>query len=90
MANHPSAEKRYRQNVKRRARNRHHTSTMRTTVKRVVAAIEAKDVNAARTALDAATRSIARTAQRGVIKDETASRKISRLTKAVNRLGTAG
>ena len=43
MANVASAEKRNRQRIKRRARNQFHLSTMRTYVKRVRAAIEAKD-----------------------------------------------
>lgn len=86
MANHPSAEKRHRQSERRRQRNRHHTSTMRTFVKRVVAAVESKDAAGARTALAAAIPVIASTAQKGVIRKETAARKISRLTKHVNRL----
>ena len=43
MANVASAEKRNRQRIKRRARNQFHLSTMRTYVKRVRTAIEAKD-----------------------------------------------
>ena len=47
MANVASAEKRNRQRIKRRARNQFHLSTMRTHVKRVRTAIEAKDGKAA-------------------------------------------
>ena len=83
MANIKSAEKRNRQRIKRQARNRHQITTMRTFVKRVRAAIEAKDGKVAADALKAAISIIDKTAQKGAIKKESASRKISRLTRAV-------
>ena len=83
MANIKSAEKRNRQRIKRQARNRHQITTMRTYVKRVRAAIEAKDLAKASAALKEAVSIIDRTAQKGAIKKESASRKISRLTRAV-------
>jgi small subunit ribosomal protein S20 len=84
VANVPSAEKRNRQRIKRRARNQFHLSTMRTYVKRVRAALEAKDGKIAE-ALKAAIQVIDKAASKGVIDKKNASRKISRLTKAVNR-----
>lgn len=84
MANVASAEKRNRQRIKRRARNQHHLSTLRTYVKRVRTALESKDGKLAEV-LQAAVRVIDKAAQRGVIDRKTASRKISRLTKSVNR-----
>lgn len=84
MANVASAEKRNRQRIKRRARNQHHLSTLRTYVKRVRVAMESKDAKLAEV-LHAAVRVIDKAAQRGVIDRKTASRKISRLTKSVNR-----
>ncbi len=84
MANVQSAEKRNRQRIKRRARNQFHLSTMRTYVKRVRAAIEAKDGKLA-DVLKSAIRVIDKAAQRGVIDRKTAARKISRLTKSANR-----
>jgi small subunit ribosomal protein S20 len=75
VANVASAEKRNRQRIKRRARNQFHLSTMRTHVKRVRAAIEAKDGKVAEL-LKAAV---------AVIDKKAASRKISRLTKSLNR-----
>jgi small subunit ribosomal protein S20 len=86
VANVPSAEKRNRQRLKRRARNVFHLSTMRTYVKRVRAALDAKDSAKASAALAEATQVIDKAAQRGVIDRKTASRKISRLTVAVRRL----
>jgi small subunit ribosomal protein S20 len=59
---------------------------MRTYVKRVRAAIEAKDGGKAKEALAAAAKIIDKAAQKGVIDRKTASRKISRLTLAVRRL----
>jgi small subunit ribosomal protein S20 len=86
VANVASAEKRNRQRIKRRTRNVFHLTTMRTYVKRVRAAIEAKDGGKAKEALAAAAKIIDKAAQKGVIDRKTASRKISRLTLAVRRL----
>lgn len=85
MANIKSAEKRNRQRLKRRARNIHHLTTMRTVVKRVQAAIEAKDPKAAEM-LRQATSVIDKTATKGAIKRETASRKIKRLAHALKSI----
>jgi small subunit ribosomal protein S20 len=88
VANVPSAEKRNRQRLRRRQRNLMHLTRVRTHVKRVRAAIEAGEGK-----LDAllkeAVQLIDKAAQKGVIKKETASRKISRLTKAVAAAGQA-
>jgi small subunit ribosomal protein S20 len=85
VANVPSAEKRNRQRLKRRARNVFHLTTMRTYLKRVRAALEAKDAEKAHEALKTAVRIIDKAAQKGVIDKKAASRKISRLTLAVRR-----
>ena len=86
MANVASAEKRNRQRIKRRARNLYHLTTMRTYVKRVRAALDAKDGGKAKEALASAVQIIDKAAQKGVIDRKTASRKISRLTLAVRRI----
>jgi small subunit ribosomal protein S20 len=86
VANVASAEKRNRQRIKRRTRNLYHLTTLRTYVKRVRSAIEAKDNGKATEALKAAARIIDKAASKGVIDKKTASRKISRLTLAVRRL----
>jgi small subunit ribosomal protein S20 len=85
VANVQSAEKRNRQRIKRRARNQFHLSTLRTYVKRVRAALDAKDATKATEALKAAVQVIDKAAQKGVLPRTTASRKISRLTLAVRR-----
>jgi small subunit ribosomal protein S20 len=83
LANHKSAEKRARQNEIRRIRNK----AVRTRVKGVVkeirlAAAEKSDDAVQR--LDNAKAVIAKAAKKGVIHRKTASRKISRLTRAIN------
>jgi small subunit ribosomal protein S20 len=82
LANIASAEKRNRQRAKRRARNLSHLTPMRTYVKRAVAALETKDAGKISAAIKLAVRHIDKAAQKGVIKKETAARKIGRLVKA--------
>ncbi len=86
MANVASAEKRNRQRIRRRERNVFQLSTVRTFVKRVRTAIEAKDGKKAQAALKIAIQSIDKAAQKGVLDRKAAARKISRLTVAVNRV----
>jgi small subunit ribosomal protein S20 len=85
VANHKSAEKRNRQRPKRRARNIQHLSTMRTFMKRVRKALDGKDLEVARDTLPKAIHAITKAASKGVIHRNTASRSVSRLTKAVTR-----
>ena len=87
MANHKSAEKRVRQTVKRRARNKHVLTSMRTHIKRVRLAVESGDAGAAQETLKAAVSALARASGKGVIHRNQARRKIGRLTRAVNALG---
>jgi len=87
MANHVSAEKRARQALKRRARNRSTLSAVRTAIKKVEAAVAAKDKEAATTALSSATSLIGRAASKRVLHPNTAGRRVSRLTVQVNQLG---
>ena len=89
MANHPSAQKRNRQRIKRTLRNRAVKSAVRTRVKTVREAIAAKDAKAARTALLEATVAIDKAAGKGVLPRKTASRTVSRLASAVHQLGKA-
>ncbi len=90
MANVPSAEKRNRQRLRRRQRNLTHLSRVRTYVKRVQAAVEAGQTDAKVVeALKQAVRLIDKAAQKGVLKRETAARKISRLTKSVSAASSA-
>jgi small subunit ribosomal protein S20 len=83
MANTPQAKKRIRRNARRAEVNGNRVGRIRTFVKKVEAAITAGDKVAASTALTAVQPEIARGVARGVIHKNTASRKFSRLTKAV-------
>jgi len=87
LAHHKSAIKRIKQNAKKNARNRHVSSTLKTYIKRIREAVEAKDKEAATAALKAAIPVIDVTASKGVIHRSNASRNVSRLTKLVNTLG---
>ncbi len=88
MANHPSAEKRQRQNEKLRIRNKGVRSELRTQVKKVLQSVEDKDPQA-NANLNEATRLINKAASKGILKKKTASRKISRLSKSVSSIATA-
>ena len=89
MAHHPSAKKRIRQTAKRTQINRARTSRFRTFIKKVELAVASGDREAARTALSAAEPEIRRGVNKGVIKLNTASRRISRLSKKVNTMAEA-
>jgi small subunit ribosomal protein S20 len=87
LANIKSSEKKNRQRIKHEARNRNEKSAMRTAIKALRAAIEAKNAGQARKLLMPAVQLVDRAGRRGTIKTRTASRAVSRLTIAVNRLG---
>lgn len=87
MAHHKSAIKRIKQNAKRNARNRHVSSTLKTYIKRVREAVDAKDKETAAAALKAAIPVIDAAASKGIIHSSNASRNVSRLTLLVNTLG---
>ncbi|WP_068090504.1 MULTISPECIES: 30S ribosomal protein S20 [Novosphingobium] len=86
MANTPQARKRLRRNEKRAEINGARVSRIRTFVKKVEAALAGGDKTAATEALHAAQPELARGVARGVMHKNTASRKLSRLTKAVAAL----
>lgn len=82
-----SAEKRMRQDEKRRIRNKGAKSAIRTAAKKVVAASEKKDPAEAKAALADMIKKIDTAARKGIVKKNAASRKKSRMQKLVNRLG---
>ena len=84
MATHKSAIKRNRQNEQRKLRNKSVKSFLRTNIKQVTSAVDAKDATKARESLDKAVPVIDKAASKGVIHKRNAARKISRLTRAVN------
>ena len=86
MANIKSAKKRILVAEKRAARNKSIRSKVKTSVKKVDAAIAANDKEAAKKALTAATSELAKAVSKGVYHKNYASRKVSRLSKAVNQM----
>ena len=87
MANIKSAKKRAIQAEKRRQHNASRRSMTRTSLKKVVAAIEAGDKAAAQTAFAAAQPVLDRMAARGLIHKNKASRHKSRLAAQIKALG---
>jgi small subunit ribosomal protein S20 len=86
MANTPQAKKRIRRNQRRTVINTNRVSRIRSFVKKVEAAIESGDKGAAAEALKAAQPELARGVARGVLHRNTASRKLSRLSKRVSQM----
>ena len=86
MANIKSAKKRILVTETRTARNKAIKSKVKTYVKKVEAAVAAKDKAAAEVALKAAISEISKAVTKGVYNKNTCSRKVSRLTKAVNSI----
>lgn len=86
MANIKSAKKRILVNRTRAARNKAIRSAVKTSVKKVYAAIDQNDKEAANEALRDAVSTIGKATSKGVYHKNTSSRKISRLSKAVNAL----
>ncbi|MBW2637069.1 MAG: 30S ribosomal protein S20 [Deltaproteobacteria bacterium] len=87
MATHKSAEKRMRQSEKRRMKNASTKSSVKTRIKKVLEAVEGKDLEKSKEELYSTTKAISKAASEGVIHKNNASRKISRLTKKVNAIG---
>ncbi len=87
MANTPQAKKRIRRNTRRAEINGARVSRIRTFTKRVETALEQGDKEAAQAALKEMQPELARGVSKGVVHKNTASRKMSRLTKRVVALG---
>lgn len=84
MANIKSAKKRILVNRTKAERNKAIRSGVKTAIKKVEAAVAAKDKAAAGEALLNATSVIDKAASKGVYHKNNAARKVSRLAKAVN------
>ncbi len=86
MANIKSAKKRILVNQKKADRNKAIRSEVKTSIKKVYAAIEAGDKAAASEALKLATTNLDKAETKGVYHKNMVSRKVSRLAKAVNKM----
>jgi small subunit ribosomal protein S20 len=90
MANHPSAEKRNRQRIRRTERNRSVKGAVRTLLKKARAAL-ATDGNPgdSASAVAAAVKAVDRAASKGVVHAKMAARTKSRLAKAAHKQSKA-
>jgi len=89
VAHHASAQKRMRQGEKRRARNRKNVSQLKTQVKKLRAAIDEGNAEAAKKLLPVTVGEIDKAAKKGVVHDNAAARYKSRLSRKVSALGAA-
>lgn len=87
MPNHKSAEKRVRQNEKRRAINRSSRSALRTSIKKLRAALAGNDQASLKELLPQTVSKIDKAVQKGVLHRNAAARYKSRLTARVNQQG---
>jgi small subunit ribosomal protein S20 len=87
MAITKSAKKAHRQSLVKKVYNDRRSNAMKDAVKEVRTAISKKDKATAAKTLSKAFQALDKAAKRGVIKKGTASRKKSRLAKAIAKLG---
>jgi small subunit ribosomal protein S20 len=87
MPNHKSAEKRVRQNEKRRDINRGNRGRLRTGIKKLRAALESGDAGSAQGLLPQTVSLIDKAVQKGVLHRNAAARHKSRLTVRVSESG---
>jgi small subunit ribosomal protein S20 len=87
MANTPQAKKRIKRNARRADINRARVSRIRTYVKLAESALEAGNKDEAKAALARVQPELSRGVARGVLHKNTASRKLSRLTRRLATLG---
>ncbi|MEK7172954.1 MAG: 30S ribosomal protein S20 [Patescibacteria group bacterium] len=88
MAITQSAKKALRQNTRRKARNVKRKDKMKDVIKEIRALIEQKKFKEAEKFLPQVYQTLDKTAKVGTIKKNTASRRKSRLTKALNKAQT--
>jgi small subunit ribosomal protein S20 len=86
LAHSKSAKKRVVIAERNRVRNQAIKSRVKTMVKKVLLAVEAKDAETAKAALAVAYKELDKAVTKGVLKKQTVSRKKSRLAAKVNSL----
>ncbi len=84
MANHKSALKRIRQTKVRTERNRFYRTRLKNITRDVLEAVEAGDKTAAEGAMKIANQEIHKLVSKGLLKKNTAARRVSRLQLKVN------
>ena len=86
---HKSTIKRARQAQKRLQRNRTVLSAVKGVIRKVLGAVDAKDAQTAKASLREATSALGKAVTKGILKRNTASRRVSRLAAKVNALTSA-
>ncbi|TLD82197.1 30S ribosomal protein S20 [Helicobacter sp. MIT 05-5293] len=86
MANHKSAEKRIRQTKKRTERNRYYKTRIKNIIRDVREAVANQDVPKAQEALKVANKELHKYVSKGILKKNTAARKVSRLNASVKKI----
>lgn len=86
MANHKSAEKRIRQTERRTERNRYYRTRIKNIIKAVRESVANNDLPKAQEAFKIANKELHKFVSKGIVKKNTASRKVSRLNAAVKKL----
>jgi len=86
LANHKSALKRAKQNLKKQMKNKSIKTQMKNIIKMVREAVEEKSIESAKNGFVKAMSVIDKASKKGIIHSNTASRKISRLNKLVNSI----
>ena len=86
MANHKSAEKRNRQNQKRRMANRQNLHRLRSQLRNMASALGSKDVEKVKTEVSPTLSLIDKSVQKGVLHKGAAARRKSRLMQKVNAI----
>ena len=89
MSIHKSAIKRHHQSLNKRARNIDIKSKLRTLIKKARQSVEAKNREEAQTQIRAVNKALGKAVSNGIIKSNTASRWLSRLSRAEFRLGAS-
>lgn len=84
MATYPSAEKRHRQNIKRRDRNRHARATVRTAIKSAIETAKSGDKEAAELKAKKASSLLDKAVVHGLLHKNTVRRTISRMYRQIN------
>lgn len=85
MANIKSAQKRIKVTANKTEANRSIKTEIKTYIKRFEAAIENNDLDEAKELLSVVDKKLKRASQKNIIHKNTASRKVSRLTKRMNK-----
>lgn len=88
MANHKSSEKRIRQTIKRTERNRFYKTRIKNITRAFHEALGAKDLQKARDSFKLANREFHKYVSKGILKKNTAARKVSRLNAALKALAS--